>query len=161
MARTAPTSPVTMRPNSWPSDRPTAITPTFTCRESLNNLSFSFSLFDYATISVTLNRSRYRHSIRIELVGSKDLPGPIGCESWVQHSDTPFEEDDAYFHAHFAYQPKLKFPWEPAIFTPPGGWHGPGQVRFRSNLQSSSGVADQGHSSPCRSDYFASLLRLV
>ena len=70
----------------------------------------------------------YHKSIRIELVGAEALKTPIGCESWVQHSDEPFSEDDAYFHAHFAYHPALAFPWQPAIFTPPGGWSGPGQL---------------------------------
>ena len=32
------------------------------------------------------------------------------------------------FHAHFAYHPQLKFPWQPAVFTPTGGWRGAGQL---------------------------------
>ena len=69
----------------------------------------------------------YRTSVRLALVASADIPGTVGGESWVQHSDAPFA-GEAYFHARFAYQPALRFPWQPAVFSPAGGWKGPGQL---------------------------------
>ncbi len=70
----------------------------------------------------------YRKSVRLDLVASADIPGVVGGESWVQHNDAPFSPDEGYFHARFAYQPKLRFPWQPAVFSPVGGWKGPGQL---------------------------------
>ena len=71
----------------------------------------------------------YRHSIRIELVGSPDLPQAVQGEVWTQHQDSPWDAaTDSYFHSRFAYQPRLRFPWQPAVWSPPGGWRGPGQL---------------------------------
>jgi len=99
------------------------------------NASFQSGSFETPFLAFRPSRSwysyfhmPYRRSIRIELVGAAELHGPVGCESWVQHSDVPWQEDDGYFHAHFAFQPRLKFPWQPAIFAPTDGWRGPGQL---------------------------------
>ena len=72
----------------------------------------------------------YQKSIKVELVGAPELPGPVSGEVWSQHEDTPWTDGtDSYFHSRFAYQPKLRFPWQPAIWSPPqGGWQGPGQL---------------------------------
>ena len=71
----------------------------------------------------------YRASIRIELVGATDLPQAVQGEVWTQHEDRPWNDaTDSFFHSHFAYQPRLRFPWQPAVWSPPGGWRGPGQL---------------------------------
>jgi hypothetical protein len=69
----------------------------------------------------------YAVSIRIELVNS--LSSSVVGYTYVYHDNTLFDPvADSYFHAYYAPNSLLAFPWQPAPLLPPEGVAGPGHV---------------------------------
>jgi len=65
----------------------------------------------------------YRKSVKIELFSA--MNDIVEGSNMVTHENSPFEEDDGYFHAHFSANPMHKFPWQP---VPVVQAMGPGQL---------------------------------
>lgn len=69
---------------------------------------------------------RYKTSIKIELVSKASMT--ISGYNYIYHDSTPFQAGSGYFHAYFASNPSLRFPWDAAPLLPREGLEGPGHM---------------------------------
>ena len=69
----------------------------------------------------------YETSIKIELVNA--MSEPVGGYNYVYHESRAFQPGiDGYFHAYYAGNSVLSFPWQPALLLPAAGVKGPGHM---------------------------------
>ena len=68
----------------------------------------------------------YKKSIKIELVSKASTS--ISGYNYVYHDSTPFPQGSGYFHAYYASNPSLRFPWDAAPLLPREGLQGPGHM---------------------------------